>query len=193
MEGNMFTEDGRHFIGLLQDTINRMANNSANCKNWLFVLVTAIIAFVAEHQEASNILWVLLVVDVLFYVLDAYYLRLENNFRDVEKNFVTKCKSSYTADAGAKDQNKKQGSELSELDKALYDFNYTELIDPDTKEKVDKKNCKKALKSPSTWPFYTTIAFVIIIMIGVLQEWHPFQAICDFISHCHCGCDCSCK
>ena len=48
-----FTETDRHFIDLLQNTINRMANNSANCKNWFMAVVAAVIAFVANNPESA--------------------------------------------------------------------------------------------------------------------------------------------
>ena len=40
----MLKEDDRHYISLLQENINRMAGNSANCKGWLLTLVSAITA-----------------------------------------------------------------------------------------------------------------------------------------------------
>ena len=52
-----FNETDRHFIGLLQDTINRMASNSANCKTWLLAIITAVVAFVATNKSAVNLLW----------------------------------------------------------------------------------------------------------------------------------------
>lgn len=185
MDENTLNENYRHFIGLLQDTINRMANNSANCKNWLFVVVAAIIAFVAENKEASNILWALLIVDGLFYFFDAYYLRLENNFRDIEALFVEKVKSSQPSSGS----NSKPNQDVMDL---LYNFNFKQIAE-NYKMDIDDKNRKKALLSHSTWPFYLTMAIMIVVVIGVLQEWHPLQAICDFFSHCHCGCDCKCK
>lgn len=83
-----FNETDRHFIGLLQDTINRMASNSANCKTWLLAIITAVVAFVATNKSAVNLLWIIVIVDVLFYLLDSYYLQLERNFRDLESDFV---------------------------------------------------------------------------------------------------------
>ena len=117
MEQSLFNEDERHYIGLLQDSINRMANNSANCKNWLFVVVAALIAFVADNKESSNILWALLIVDLLFYFFDAYYLTLENNFRDLENNFVKLVKSAN------KDKVEQQEINPNVID-IIYNFNF---------------------------------------------------------------------
>lgn len=141
-----FTETDRHFIGLLQDTINRMANNSANCKNWLLGIVSASIALVASNSEIVNLLLILPFMIILFYWLDSYYLKLENNFRQVEKEFV-------------KAHNKENVSR-TEIDVLLYDFNFMRLQEG----LVDKENRKKALLSPSTWPFYLTVMFVVIIV-----------------------------
>lgn len=141
-----FTETDRHFIGLLHDTINRMANNSANCKNWLLGIVSASIALAASNSQMSNLLLILPVVVILFYWLDSYYLKLENNFRHVEKEFI--------------EAHKNEDVSRSEVDILVYDFNFMRLQEG----KVDKIHKKKALLSPSTLPFYLTIICIVLIV-----------------------------
>ena len=51
----LFTETDRHYISLLQENINRMAANSANCKTWLVTLVTAIIALQLTSNELRSV------------------------------------------------------------------------------------------------------------------------------------------
>lgn len=60
-----FTEDDRHYISLLQENVNRMANNRANAKIWLATLATAITAL-QFTIEGGIVIWlaVLLVVAV---------------------------------------------------------------------------------------------------------------------------------
>ena len=83
-----FEEDQRHYIELLQDVINRMANNSANCKTWLLTIVAAVIALAATTTVPADVLWILLGIDVLFYILDTAYLAQERKFRAVERKFI---------------------------------------------------------------------------------------------------------
>lgn len=170
-----FTETDRHFISLLQDTINRMANNSANCKNWLLVITSASMAIVATNAEMANLLLILLFVIILFYCLDSYYLKLENNFRDVEKEFV-------------KAHNNENISRLK-VDVLLYNFNFKRLQNGE----VDKKNRKKALLSPSTWPFYLTILLLMLIMYFCIYEndlcVELREGLCSINDCCPC-CDC---
>lgn len=45
METIQYSEDARHYISLIHNTINRMAGNSANCKAWLIALITACLTF----------------------------------------------------------------------------------------------------------------------------------------------------
>ena len=147
-----FTETDQHFIGLVHDTITRMANNSANCKTWLLAIITAVTAYLATHPESVDLLWLLVVVDVLFYWLDSYYLQLENNFRALEKDFVSQVK------------NAKDNRETVEL--LLYDFNFMRLEDG----KVDHANKKKALMSKATWPFYLVILVTLVMMYFIISK-----------------------
>lgn len=164
-----FNETDRHFIGLLQDTINRMASNSANCKTWLLAITTAVVAFVATNKSAVNLLWIIVIVDVLFYLLDSYYLQLERNFRDLESDFVGKVRAmaddNHRLDTGC-----------------AYDFNFKRLDTPDVK--INRKNMKEALTSYSTWPFYLVIMAATLIMIFVLSDINIH--ICIKCCCCHC-------
>ena len=170
-----FTETDRHFIDLLQNTINRMANNSANCKNWFMAVVAAVIAFVANNPESANVLLVLLFVDLLFYCLDSYYLQLEKDFRDIECNFV-KALNDSTSDR----------TQINML--LLYNFNYSLVIN-DSKKK--EKNIYKALKSPSTWPFYSSFFILIIIVYCCIADCNIINWIASLNDSCSC-CQC-CK
>ena len=161
-----FTNTERHFIDLLHDTINRMANNSANCKTWLLAIITAVVAYVALHPESVKLLLLIVIVDFVCYILDAYYLQLENNFRDLEADFVNKVLT-------CKDKNI--------VNDALYDFNFKKLEDNGVS--IVKKNWIKALTSNATWIFYLVILLAVIIMYCVISgvEFH----LCN-CAHCLC-------
>lgn len=168
-----FDEAERHFIGLLHDTINRMANNSANCKNWFMAVVAAIIAYVANNPESADVLWVLLFIDLLFYGLDSYYLQLEKNFRDIESNFVQALKDDSTKDR-------------TMVDTLLYNFNYNIVKNGGPKK---EKNICKALKSPSTWLFYSSFFILIIIVYCCIVDCNIINWIASLSDCCPCyGC-----
>lgn len=72
------------FISQLDSIINRMANNSANVKNWLMTLLAAAIAIQWSQNNLDKISW-LLVPTVLFMLTDMYYLGMERRFKNMQK------------------------------------------------------------------------------------------------------------
>ena len=80
------------YLGILQGVINRIASNSAGCKTWCITLVSAIAVVVADKTNTSFI-WVALIPIALFLFLDAYYLGLEQRFRDSYNAFIKKLHS----------------------------------------------------------------------------------------------------
>lgn len=77
------------YLGILQDIITRMANNSSNCKNWCITLVSAILVIIADKKQ-PNFVWIALFPVILFFFLDAYYLAQERSFRSIYNHFVKK-------------------------------------------------------------------------------------------------------
>ena len=69
MNNNFEKPDVQHFISYLEGIINRMASNSASCKNWLLAILV-----------------------ILFCVLDAYYIGCEKYFRNIMGEFVKKVR-----------------------------------------------------------------------------------------------------
>ena len=74
-------------LQMMQGVIQRMAENSRSCKIWAVTLVSAILVLVAGTADAAHALIALAPV-VLFFVLDAYYLWLEQGFRDSYDDFL---------------------------------------------------------------------------------------------------------
>ncbi len=69
-------------LKILQGVINRMAQNSLECKKWTLVLVVGVLSLKIEaisHLYGLCILGVLL---LCFWFLDAYYLMQERSFRE---------------------------------------------------------------------------------------------------------------
>lgn len=135
-------EDDRHYISLLQENINRMASNSANCKTCLITIISALLAIQISLQELQGILWIALVPAILFFFLDSFYLGLERRFIKIELTFVEQEKSGVDISAH------------------LYNFNTKSIMG-------DIKATWYAMGSISTWPFYLTI----VVVIWVASLW----------------------
>ncbi len=69
-------------LKILQGVINRMAQNSLECKKWTLVLAVGVLSLKIETISHLYGLCVLGVLLACFYLLDAYYLMLERLFRE---------------------------------------------------------------------------------------------------------------
>lgn len=150
MEGiKLNEEDVRQHLNMQQDIINRMAANSSNCKTWLVTIVAALTALQISQAAVHNYGIVMVVVTIMFWCLDAYYLMLERLHREQETIFVAAVK-------------KKDTDEVKSL---LYSFSI-------------KPGCKldlllEALISWSCAPLYITFGFITAFITW--NEW--FQSI----------------
>ncbi len=75
--------------GIIQRVIERMASNSNSCKAWCISLVSAILVIVAD-KDKPNLAALAVPPVVIFGILDAYYLGLENGFRNSYNAFIDK-------------------------------------------------------------------------------------------------------
>ncbi|WP_100975282.1 hypothetical protein [Helicobacter pylori] len=69
-------------LKILQGIINRMAQNSLECKKWTLALVVGVLSLKIEAISNSYGLCVLGVLLLCFWFLDAYYLTQERLFRE---------------------------------------------------------------------------------------------------------------
>ncbi|MUU41326.1 hypothetical protein KVL75_06885 [Helicobacter pylori] len=69
-------------LKILQGVINRMAQNSLECKKWTLALAVGVLSLKIEAISNSYGLCVLGVLLACFYLLDAYYLTQERSFRE---------------------------------------------------------------------------------------------------------------
>lgn len=76
-------------LKIMQDVIQRMAENSRACKVWCVTIVSASLVLAARVDRPAYILVSLAPVAV-FLILDAYYLALERAFRGSYNSFVQK-------------------------------------------------------------------------------------------------------
>ena len=88
-ERKLFFESSatQNYLGTLQDVIKRIAENSSKCKTWCVTLVSAVVVYCAENNNLDALVFGILPA-ILFMFLDAYYLSIERDFRDVYKKFV---------------------------------------------------------------------------------------------------------
>ena len=149
-------------LSILQDVIRRMASNSASCKNWCIVLVAAMLVLVAAMLVLVAAMLVLVartaspdcallavIPTLLFCLLDAYYLALEQAFR-----------SSYNAFVG---KLHRDAVEIADL----YVVRPTGKIN---------RQLLVSLRSTSIWPFYSALALIIVAVwqfdgIKTLAGW----------------------
>ena len=135
------SEAVRTHLTILQDVIRRMAGNSASCKNWCVVLVAAILVLVARSATPGFALLALLPT-LLFLFLDAYYLALEQVFRNSYNAFVRKLHSDGAV--------------------GLSGLYVVRPAGPVNKQML------VSLRSTSVWPFYLalTVAILLVWLLG---------------------------
>ena len=98
MAENNFSEDVRQHLSFIQGVITRMNSNSFSMKGWMVAIVSALAAVYASDagNPCGYIYFVIAIPVVLIFCgLDAYYLKMENQYRDLYKNVL---KSPTTTD-----------------------------------------------------------------------------------------------
>jgi hypothetical protein len=83
----------RH-LELIQAAINRMAGNSFLIKGWCITLVSALLGLAAKDNDKKFII-VVFFPALMFWLLDAYFLRQERLFRQKYKE-ITKSTDEFT-------------------------------------------------------------------------------------------------
>lgn len=154
-------KESEQYVNLLQENLTRMANNSANCKNWLMGIIGGSLALCISNNTSSEqidiVIYVLIAISIMFYFLDGFYLGLERRFKDAEKLFVERSK--------AKDEN--------DVRLLLMSFSQTLKIKerkPDVCSEflenkiVQLKAALKGMTSISTICFYMPIIILLIIL-----------------------------
>jgi hypothetical protein len=141
------------YITVLQAVITRMATNSANCKTLCLTLIVAILAIVTDKSKTS-FTFVALIPIIVLGLLDAYYLGLEQGFRNQYNEFVEKfCQGT----AQIKDlyvvqpKSKKSSPSAAEPN-------------PSNSEKFNPiLGTAQGLSSFSVYPFYLTLGTILVL------------------------------
>lgn len=151
MKQDVFSNDDRQYLQMMQSNIERMAANSANCKTWMVAFVTAFMAL--GSSVAINKCWLALgiIPVLLFWYLDTFYLHLERGMRNRERDFLNKV-------AAGDDEGYKI---------ALFNFK------PMMVKKNEAKNGLVATNdrwfSQSTAPFYCIAIIAVLIVAFVVK------------------------
>ena len=128
-------------IDLIQNIINRMANNSFLLKGWLITLIVAVLASTTEKIITDDISYfglILILPLVVFWYLDAFFLHKEKCYRELYNWIIENRENS---------------------DKKLYSLNYE-----DYEDKVKSVIC--IMFSPTLRAFYG-ITFLLLVSIGI--------------------------
>ena len=125
------------YLTILQGVIGRMASNSAGAKTWCIALVSAIIVVIADKGEPRYV-WIALVPVGLFFLLDAYYLGLERQFRERYNDFIGKLHGG-----------------AAEIDDVF-------IVTPGGGLTGSMKAALVACGSVSIWPFYLLLALMLL-------------------------------
>lgn len=129
------------YLTLLQANLARMANNSASCKTWCVTVVAAVLAVTIGANRGATAYTALLPL-VILCILDAYYLSMERDYRDLYNRFA-----SDLLHGGA------------HADR-LFDMH------PGDDETRRLKDTLAALGSVSIWPVYSAM-FIATVVVAV--------------------------
>ena len=139
------TEELHKEIDLIQNCIERMANNSFSCKGWNLTLVAGTFALVPENISKWYICIIILCIDICFWWLDSFFVLQEQKYRD-KYEWVIKERTEGNLNF-------------------LYDLN------PNNKNmNLTTANERKQYKvafSKTLFPMYGGIAILIIIFISI--------------------------
>lgn len=124
------------YLSSIQVIIARMASNSSSSKTWCITLASAIIAFSADKNKPESI-WMAIIPITLFFLLDAYYLGIENQYISLYNHFVQKL---HRKEAVSED---------------LF------ILSPQEKIFIHFLN---AIISISVWPFYLLITVMLFVL-----------------------------
>ncbi len=122
-------------LNITQSVIQRMATNSSSCKAWCITVVSAILVIVADKGK-SQYAYIAIIPNILFLVLDTYYLALEKMFRISYNDFIKKLHENVI--------------DSSDLFAVIPKGNLIKMF-------------FKSIISFSVWPFYLTLLIMILL------------------------------
>lgn len=154
---NVYNDDDRQYLQMMQGNIERLAANSSNCKAWMVTIVSAMMALQCSVEALNG--WILLGVlpIVLFWYLDVYYLHLERGMRNRETVFMNILRN---------------GTSEGYVD-ALFDFMPLMIQKSDLKDEMKREGLVATNDrwfTKSVIPFYG-VTLVAVVIVYVVLNW----------------------
>ena len=153
---NYDTQD-LQYLQMMQENITRMAGNSANAKTWLVTIVTGFFAIGCSIKDLDWWLLLAIIPIIVFWYIDAYYLRLERALRNREQKYINLMNSLEGTRVNS----------TEEKQNALFDFRplFMEYEDKDAK----LKETKCMMLNKSVYPVYLIMLFMIIVATVIIN------------------------
>lgn len=149
---NIYSDDGRQYLQMMQENITRMAGNSANCKSWLMALISALFAIGASVDALQGWIFFTVVPVIMFWWLDAYYLKLERGMCNRQKLFINIVNNSISSE--------------DDYNAALFDFRTYNIDKPD--KKAGLVSTKEVAWTESILPFYGPLLLVVLAVSALI-------------------------
>ena len=156
MRDNIYNDDDRQYLHMMQENIARMAGNSANCKTWLITLVCALITLAVTIQSLNNWIWFSIFPIVMLWQLDAYYLKLERGLRNREREFINIVRAATFNEELYKD--------------ALFNFKTLDASEDD--EEKGMVSTRNVEWSDSVCTFYSVVFGIALIASLIVMFTH---------------------
>ena len=84
-------ENKRKHLEFIQGIISRMAGNLFFLRGWTITLIGALLALFSKNNSPDHVFYFLIVIVLIFWILDGYFLSQERSYRDLY-NHVRKLK-----------------------------------------------------------------------------------------------------
>lgn len=153
---NIYNDDDRQYLQMMQENIARMAGNSANCKTWLVTLVAAMLTTGIAVQALSHWMFFSVFPIIVLWQLDVFYLKLERGLKNRQRLFINII--------NAKEFN------VDEYKKALFNFKTYDC--PEDDDEKGLKSTEKLDFTESVSPFYPILlglAFVVSVILLIAR------------------------
>ena len=137
--------DREHYLSMIQDIIKRMADNSFAMKNWCIAISSGLFGINTWKSEDWKAYLLVLIPIIMFWYLDAYYLRQERLFR------------------GVYDRVRKMSED--ELKKSNYSLKIPKKGTPEYKNSYNMKNVFFSLTELCLYGILILLGFTICLVI----------------------------
>ncbi|HBW73728.1 MAG TPA: hypothetical protein DEF59_00490 [Candidatus Magasanikbacteria bacterium] len=84
-------ENRRKHLEFIQNIISRMAGSLFFLRGWTITLIGALLALFSKNNSPDYVFYFLIVIVLIFWILDGYFLSQERSYRDLY-NYVRKLK-----------------------------------------------------------------------------------------------------